>query len=275
MSNNSSGPKTPLGKKRSRQNARRHGLFAAAFSFSAADEVDFRKLNLGFHEVLKPTNAVLDVMFDYVLACAWRLRDAFRYEQQELPKQFAIEHGESPEELQGVGESFPYGLKARKTEQALKLLDELRTKVENRRVLPPEFEAPVTQVFGPNFWKRLTEWDPPDPVMILCSRSAEHAVEISKLFDREMPEEKVSPEEKKKYEKKYVTADGVKEKEMMCKIIDIYRDLLVTRSRPGESGGILPDERGSRLDLSIRYHTTARRDFYRSLMEYWETKNHG
>ncbi len=63
---------------------------------------------------------------------------------------------------------------------------------------------------------------------------------------------------------------------MICKIIDLYKNLLINGPRPAErKGAMLPDEREIRLDLSIRYHTTARRDFYRSLREYREARNPG
>ena len=36
---------------------------------------------------------------------------------------------------------------------------------------------------------------------------------------------------------------------------------------------MLLDKQVSRLDLALRYVTMARRDFYRSLEEYWKAKN--
>jgi hypothetical protein len=77
----------------------------------------------------------------------------------------------------------------------------------------------------------------------------------------------VSSEEEKKF-REACTRD---QQQMLCKIIEIYKNLLVsTLHHPEKGGGALLDERLSRLDLALRYQTTARRDFYRSLHEYWE-----
>lgn len=273
MSNNGSGgPKTANGKKRSSRNARRHGLFAAQFLFSAADEAEYKKLTSDLREELRPNNSLLDLIFQDVVACAWRIRIALRYEQRELQKQFAIENEQSPDEPHGVGESFPYGLKARQREQVIKLLDYLRAEVKSRGVLPPDLEEAVTQACGANFWKALAEWTPLSPVRIIISRLTELAVEKSKMYGTKLPEAKVSPEEGKKY----VASDGIKGQEMICKIIDIYKSQLSSALRPAERGGaMLLVDRLTRLDLAIRYQTTARRDFYRALREYREARNPG
>jgi len=197
---------------------------------------------------------------------------ALRYEQLELQKQFVTENEESAKEEQGVGESFPCGVKAGQNAQRIKLLDALKAAVEQDRFLHPEFEQQVTEALGPKVWKMLTEWTPLNNVSICVSRLNEVALERSKIFGFELPEAKASPEE----EKKYVTSDGVKEQEMILKIINIYKDQLLGALRPAERGGaMLLDDGVSRLDLSIRYQTTARRDFYRSLREYREAKNPG
>jgi hypothetical protein len=264
------GPKTAAGKKRSCRNARRHGLFADEFSFSTADEVKFNKLNSDLHDELKPNNALLDLISQDVVACAWRMRIALRNEQNELQKQYAIENEESPEKPHGVGVSFPYPLKAGKREQMINLLNELQAIVERDRTLPPEFEKSLTQAFGPGLWKTLSEWKTLDNVGIWVSRLNEIIVARSQVFGMELPIADVSLQEKKKY----FAADGLKEQEMMCKIIDIWKENLITPPFPVErGGGLLLDDRVSRLDLAIRYHTTARRDFYRSLREYREVKN--
>ncbi len=198
MSNNSrGGPKTAHGKKRSSRNAVRHGIFAAEFSFSAEDEGEFNKLSSDLRKDLKPDNSILDLISQDLAACAWRMRIALRYEQQELLKQFAIENEQSPDDPHGVGESFPYGLKARQREQVIKLLDHLRAEVESDRVLPPNLEETVTQACGANFWKTLAEWAPVDPVQIIVSRLHEVAIEKSKTFGYELPEANISPEEEK------------------------------------------------------------------------------
>ncbi len=259
------GPKTQRGKMRSSQNSRRHGFFASEFSFSTADEVIFNKFSEGFLVQLKPDNPILDFLAQDVVASAWRVRMALRYEQQELQKQFAIEREGSLSEPQAVGTSFLYPPNAW---QAIKLLDELKASTQSYKSLPPEFEQPITEAFGADTWKTFKEWMPLDLTRMWVFALAKINEERDEIFGTKSPHVTVSPEE----EKKFVKADGVKQLEMVCKLIDVYKILLITSLRSVEKGGMC-DERASRLDLAIRYLTTARREFYRSLQEYREAKD--
>src|SRR5216684_9254851 len=132
MSNNGkSGPKTANGKMRSSRNARRHGLFSAAFSLSPAEEEEYKKLTSDFREELKPDTSFLDALSQDVVATFWNVLIAHGYAQRELRKVFAAEIEESTEKPQGVGGSFPYGLmNARQNAQYIELLDMLKANVE-------------------------------------------------------------------------------------------------------------------------------------------------
>jgi hypothetical protein len=261
------GPKTAHGKKRSSQNARRHGLFADEFSFSPADEIAFAKLNAGLRKELKPDTALLDLIFQDLVACAWRIRIALRYEQQELRKQFAINNEEGPEEPQAVGVSFHCRLQARQIQQLIKLLDSLHDRIQEGGRVPPEFEEPFTQAFGAELWKTITKWAPQDPVSLWVGRLNTVARERDEIFGIESSIPKVSAQEKKEF----AVANAFKELEATCKLINIFRNIFLSIHNSIESGDV--DEQGGRLDLSIRYHTTTHRDFYRALREYHQAKN--
>jgi hypothetical protein len=214
------GPKTAPGKKRSSQNARRHGLFSAACSLSVAEQEEYNKLRSDFQQVLKPNNNLLNYLFEDVVARFWNLRTADGFEQRESKKLFAAENEQSAGEPHRSEESFPYSLKAWQRAQVIKLLDYLRDEVEARRVLPPNLQEPVTQACGAYFWKALAEWAPVDPQQILSFQMGEVMIEKSKVYNLELfpgANVSLSPE----YERKYLATDGIKEKAMMCKIIDI------------------------------------------------------
>ena len=59
------------------------------------------------------------------------------------------------------------------------------------------------------------------------------------------------------------------------KLIEHLKNIVLTQLGPVEGKGVLLDEGGCRLDLAIRWHTTAQRDFYRAFREYREAKNFG
>jgi hypothetical protein len=103
------GPKTRAGKLQSSQNSRKHGFFACELSFSRVDEPEFLKLRSGLRKELKPNNALLDLVCEDVVACAWKIRLALRYEQQALRKEVSKEHDGISEELKGLDSHFLMG----------------------------------------------------------------------------------------------------------------------------------------------------------------------
>jgi hypothetical protein len=263
------GPTTEIGKKHSSRNAHRHGLFAAEFSFSAVEESQFTKLKEGLREELKPNNALLDLIFQDVLTCAWRVRLSLRCEQSELQKQFAIENEESPQGLSRVRGTFPDSPNA-VFKQRVEILKNLHTSITTSGRVPPEFEEQVTRAFGPVFSKQVAQWASGDGVRFWSASLMEIAEERQRVFGLEPSFAPPSAEEKKRISE----SNDLKEIEATRKLIEVVIDILVNNFCPVESGGALLNERASRLDLFIRYSTTARRDFYRSLREYWEAKNH-
>jgi hypothetical protein len=67
----SGGPRTTEGKLRSKYNARKHDLFTKELHLSAAERTEFNQLRSNLLEDLKPNTALLALMFDDVMACAW------------------------------------------------------------------------------------------------------------------------------------------------------------------------------------------------------------
>ena len=193
-SHRSGGPKTSIGKKRSSQNARRHGILADEFSFSAAEEIEFAKLNVDLREVLKPNNALLDLIFQHVLACGWRMRLALRLEQTELRRQCPIENEEGSENPQEI--SISHSLQPRQRAQYIELLDSVLERLRREACLPPEFEAPITQLFGPGLWKILAQWRIKDPKVIWMAQFDEHVVERDAIYG--LPPWKKSPQRRKR-----------------------------------------------------------------------------
>jgi hypothetical protein len=77
----STGPKTIRGKNRPRENVRRHSLFSRELVFSDADRPDFDRFRRELQFELAPSTVTECLMFDDILACGWRMKQAFRYEQ--------------------------------------------------------------------------------------------------------------------------------------------------------------------------------------------------
>jgi hypothetical protein len=95
-------------------------------------------------------------------------------------------------------------------------------------------------------------------------------VERSKVFGMPLPElNLLSPADKAEY----LETNTLNGTEALCKLLALYESLLVNINQQVEGrSGLMLDESLARLDLAMRYLTTARREFYRSLREYQDAK---
>ena len=70
----STGPRTPAGKARSRYNAMTHGLLAEAALLPDEDEATFRELERAFLDDLRPVGAQEQALAEEIVNLTWRLR---------------------------------------------------------------------------------------------------------------------------------------------------------------------------------------------------------
>lgn len=80
----STGPRTPEGKARSAQNARKHGLLQCTFSELAGHDAqtwkEFQALCLELEAQFQPCDTIEHALVERVAACFWRIRRARRFE---------------------------------------------------------------------------------------------------------------------------------------------------------------------------------------------------
>ena len=74
------GPRTALGKVRASRNSRRLGLFAKEFNLSPQDQIEFAALRKMLRQSLKPDTPLLEIQFEDVSVCYWRLIISVRLE---------------------------------------------------------------------------------------------------------------------------------------------------------------------------------------------------
>ena len=77
------GPRTPEGKARSSQNARKHGLSARDVIVDDDDEEEFSELRDAYQAELAPQGIIEQEIFDQLVVAAWRLRLVRRLEASE------------------------------------------------------------------------------------------------------------------------------------------------------------------------------------------------
>jgi hypothetical protein len=69
----STGPRTPDGKARSAQNARKHGLTALRLLIGPEDREEFDQLLAGYQADIAPQGTLQQTLFDELVAAAWNL----------------------------------------------------------------------------------------------------------------------------------------------------------------------------------------------------------
>src|SRR5215469_5843896 len=266
--NGSSGPKTLAGKARSSRNSRKHGFFEKELHLSEEERLQYEQLSDGLAHDLQPTTAVLQLLFDDVLACAWRMKRALRCEQLQILEHWATDDKNSTKSrvpattpVGSLYSSVMLGLR-----EKLKLLDELESRFRAYPIVSeyPEMQKQIVAAFGAEFCKTLLEWEPAEPWQL---NTAILAAERNKVFDTNLP-----PPPNPEAKRRIIKEDENARIQMMTKLVELQRQHVLSAAQHVRDahGGI--DHQAQRLDLFLRYQTKARHDFYHALREYWNLK---
>lgn len=160
----SSGPKTDLGKQRSKRNALKHGIFSCELLIDASDKVKFETLRSSLRHDLFPETTLQQVGFERMLISIQKSEIALRLEAKQLKATF--------EQLDGVENAVPESRPAQSLlpanlyyadrtarKAALTLLSRIRSVVEESGFLHAEDLRPeIVQVFGEKYFSLLTSW---------------------------------------------------------------------------------------------------------------------
>jgi hypothetical protein len=261
------GPRTVEGKRRSSRNARKHALLTTELNLSTEERAAFKDLRKGLLQELMPNTPILLLLFEIVVADAWRMKLALRGEQRAVKKQ--LDSRDDPQPLSAkVRMDFPYVLSTSELRPRLELIENTLIDFAQTGSLNPDLEDPFTRAFGIEFWKTLIAWQPLDTMMV---RLLEAGLEKQKAFAMKPLEDPPTAEQ----ERTYIEYDTKSRHEMVLKLMDMKKDelqLAIHRLGTTKAGGRSILEEVDRLDLYLRYQTAARREFYRALHEYREAK---
>ena len=260
------GPRTAEGKRRSSRNARKHCLLTSELNLSTEERFAFNDLRKGLLQELMPNTPILQLLFEIVVADAWRMKLALRGEQRAVKKQ--LDSGDPQPLREKVRMDYPYALSVPELRPRLDLLENTQIDFAQTGSLNPDLEDPLTRAFGVEFWRTLIAWQPLNTMMV---RLLEAGAEKQKAFAMKPLEDPPTPEQ----ERMYMEYDTKSRHEMVLKLMDLKKDeLLLAIHRLGttKAGGRSILEEVDRFDLYLRYQTAARREFYRALHEYREAK---
>ena len=259
------GPRTLLGKSRSRGNARKHGIFSTELTMSATEKAEFNALRASLGSTRTHDGPIRDLLFDNLVTVAWQLKIALRAWQTatNAADQDATAESE-PDSGPGPPLSYPYPLNRTELRHRLKLLQEVGAEFESSGYLPKDRKEELARAFGADFPQILTDWEP-ELKLMFSMRMAGAMFLRSKAYDMPPP---VTPLPEAAGE--FSAADALLRRSMVLKLIDREAEHARLALLHAEAGSPIGSATGGdvRPDLAQRYLTTARREFYRALHEY-------
>jgi hypothetical protein len=249
----STGPKTPDGKSRSSRNSRTHGFFAKELRLSKTDVPEFDALRSAFQAARKPSTAIQLFLFDDLVACAWRMKIALRYEHLAL-QELSATNGNGKTGTRVESTLLPTGGTRR---DALNLIREMKTWNAQGTFSSnlSGSQQRITGVLGESIWKALSEWDSASPAALAL---AEALYAKAEAFNLNLPASLGSSGERRPL----VRADLYPQ--VIDKILNLVEQGVTVDIGFHESRG----DEVQKADLWFRYHAKARRDFYQALAVY-------
>jgi len=170
LARRATGPRTPAGKERSKQNARKHGIFSKVVLLKEEPRTEFNSLLQGLREDLQPEGTLEEVLVEKLAALLWRHRRLMIAETAEIRKEVEFldwEEEQHQEEwantISDLTIDFPGGLMRRIEnpiilQKCLDLLDDLKMRFEKRRGFDAEQDKEILiKLCGPynkSYWRR-------------------------------------------------------------------------------------------------------------------------
>src|SRR5712691_9487090 len=170
LARRATGPRTPAGKERSKQNARKHGIFSKVVLLKDEPRSQFNSLLQGLRENLQPEGTLEEVLVEKLATFLWRHRRLIIAETAEIRK--GVEfldweeeqcHEEWANTVSDLAMDFPGGL-MRKIgnpiilQRCLDLLEDLRMRFEKRRGFDAKQDKEILiKLCGPynkSYWRR-------------------------------------------------------------------------------------------------------------------------
>lgn len=271
-----------------RQNARRGGPKTKELVLSQDEVAEFEASRRGLQEALQPNGALLSLLFDEVVACAWQVKQARRRVQAEMHKmaEDATDDGKQGRAAEGsslasmIIAGHPYTLTPSQLRKQMEFLDAFWGAGGFPSRLG-EWKQPVTAAFGADFWQYFEEWEPTDAELLYHLKYSELSRK-SRVFEWHptVVEKKDRAElvkEAKEIKEIDIVAKAVSSHarfQLLGKLIELKKQALLEALQyvVGMETGEATASGKNRLELFLRYQTTAKRDFYRALKEYEKRK---
>jgi hypothetical protein len=153
-----SGPRTRLGKERTKHNALRHGIFSKAVVLKSESQLEFDSLQNGLCKDFRPVGRLEETLVEMLAVTLWRQRRVLIAEAAEIQAGMeSIEHPEDPHApiraLLACRRHYDDGLirdiaDAQALNTCLDLLRKLKTRVSANGLDPHKDKLVLTEIYG-------------------------------------------------------------------------------------------------------------------------------
>lgn len=264
----SSGPKTPNGKRNSSRNSTKHGFFAKELVLSDEERVEVQTLHRSLREQLQPGTALQCIGLEEIVCCSWRCKLAARLEARRLRILLdkAQDREVQPEGAHDLARMRWYAASRQDLRGAIRVLGDVRQEFEQLGRIPEERKDELDRLFGIEWYDSTTKWVSMSKEAILV---AIHMAEHAKIFGK--GEGPPYPDEK---ELAKTVVDPSQSLQMVAKLIDAKLQHLpdLHRSWDQRASESVAAQAASPVDFAPRYFTTATRDLHRAVEWYEHLK---
>ena len=164
-SQRSTGPKTAVGKSRSRLNSTRHGFFSRAMAIPEKDRPAYERLRKCLLDDLQPATPVEQIAFENIMDCMWRRNLAWRFEGLLAAAHLDEQTQSVPVDgaLDTVNSCTVSCFSASRSTLriSIRLVSQIEVELQDRGTLTDESRKTLTAFFGPDFIDLLDRWTPP------------------------------------------------------------------------------------------------------------------
>jgi len=263
----STGPKTELGKQRSKRNATKHSILSRELLISDADKNEFEVLRSELQDQFSPATTLQRIAFDRILCALWKQKLAVRLDAQRLKEvsdQFKNENSDNTDKSESLSEKLLkpdwYGASGADLRATIRFLSHLRGDVEaNGWIHAEDWKPQVVRTFGENFFSMFSHWV---PINIDAIYASEAITAHKERYGSPLPP--VGSGNAR------ILKDPRLSWQMGVKLIDLMNQHLESLARINRLGA---DGNGKEhptfaLELATRYFTSATRELERAVAWY-------
>jgi hypothetical protein len=252
----STGPRTTRGKRTSRQNSLKHGLFSRELHLTDEDRFLFEKLRRELAQQLPSETALEKIALEQVVVCCWRCQIALRVEAQQLDKIIsppAVVQNAVDEPSVDAHMLRWFGSGRADLNAGIRLLAQVRDDIRQHGTVRRCWEDAITACFGADFYQTLTEWSPMNASALQLTN---HLISQSEAFDMPLPAGKGG---------EIFVRDPQQQQQMLLKLVDTSASYLGAAKKISEERTMRASATEANADFAPSYFPAAMRDLQRAV----------